>query len=139
MLKHPDLPDNPLVPENKVITDVRGSREWWRFQHRYDMDQPDLLDIYARWHAVTAPRGAMLLGEVNITDPGRLGRHTAGRGPDAVFWFGLMEHRWEPVTAMKHMPTVAFLSVPMTISRSRPDRTFHPRACAQNRASPGRS
>lgn len=96
MLKHPDLPDNPLVPENKVITDVRGSREWWRFQHRYDMDQPDLLDIYARWHAVTAPRGAMLLGEVNITDPGRLGRHTAGRGLDAVFWFGLIEHRWEP-------------------------------------------
>ena len=26
---------------------------------------------------------------------------------------------------MKHMPTVAFLSVPMTISRSRRDRTFH--------------
>lgn len=96
VLKHPDLPDNPLVPEDKVMTDVRGSREWWHFQHRYDMDQPDLLDIYARWHAVTAPRGAMLLGEVNITDPGRLGRHTAGRGLDAVFWFGLIEHRWEP-------------------------------------------
>ena len=84
VLKHPDLPDNPLVPEDKVITDVRGSREWWRFQHRYDMDQPDLPDIYARWHAVTAPRGAMLLGEVNITDPGRLGpahrRPRPGRG-----------------------------------------------------------
>ena len=40
---------------------------------------------------------------------------------------------------MKHMPTGAFSSVPMTISFSRSDRTFQPSACVQNRARPGRS
>ena len=34
---------------------------------------------------------------------------------------------------MKHMPTGAFSSVPMTISRSRSERTFQPSACVQNR------
>jgi hypothetical protein len=78
------------------------------------MDQPDLLGTYARWHAVTAPRGAMLLGEVNITDPGRLGRHSAGRGLDAVFWFGLIEHRWEPIASPSGRGR------PSTVPRSRP-------------------
>jgi len=41
------------------------------------------------------------------------------------------------VTGMKHMPTGAFSSVPMTISRSRSETTFQPGACVQNRASPG--
>jgi ABC-type cobalamin/Fe3+-siderophores transport system ATPase subunit len=40
------------------------------------------------------------------------------------------------VTGMKHMPTGAFSSGPMTISRSRSDRMFQPRARVQNRASP---
>ena len=40
---------------------------------------------------------------------------------------------------MKHMPTGAFSSVPMTISFSRSDRTFQPSACVQNPARPGRS
>jgi hypothetical protein len=35
---------------------------------------------------------------------------------------------------MKHMPTGAFSSVPMTISFSRSDRTFQPSAYVQNRA-----
>jgi hypothetical protein len=39
---------------------------------------------------------------------------------------------------MKHMPAGAFSSVPMTILRSRSDRT-QPSACVQNRASPGGS
>jgi hypothetical protein len=43
------------------------------------------------------------------------------------------------VTGIKHMPTGAFSSVPMTISRSRSERIFQPSACVQNRASPGRS
>jgi hypothetical protein len=43
------------------------------------------------------------------------------------------------VTGVKHMPAGAFSSVPMTISFSRPDRTFQPGACVQNRARPGRS
>ena len=38
---------------------------------------------------------------------------------------------------MKHMPTGAFSSVPMTISFSRSDRTFQPSACVQNRAKAG--
>jgi alpha-glucosidase len=70
VLKHPDLPDNPVVPEDQVITDVRGSREWWRFQHRYDMDQPDLLDLYARWRAVTAPRGRCCSARLTSPIPG---------------------------------------------------------------------
>ena len=43
------------------------------------------------------------------------------------------------VTGMKHMPTGAFSSVPMTISFSRSERTFKPSACVQKRAKPGRS
>ena len=40
------------------------------------------------------------------------------------------------MTGMKHMPTGAFSSVPMTISYSRSDRASQPSACAQDRASP---
>ena len=36
-------------------------------------------------------------------------------------------------------PAGAFSPVPVTISFSRPDRTFQPGACVQNRARPGRS
>jgi hypothetical protein len=43
------------------------------------------------------------------------------------------------VTGMKHMPSGAFSSVPMTISFSRSDRTCQPSACVQNRTRPGRS
>lgn len=96
VLKHPDLPDNPEVPAERVRPDVRGATEWGRFEHLYDMDQPDLFDLYRRWQAITAPRGAMLLGEVNITEPARLARYTDGGGLDAVFWFGLIEQLWEP-------------------------------------------
>jgi hypothetical protein len=42
-------------------------------------------------------------------------------------------------TGMKQMPTGAFSSLPMTISRSRSDRIRQPSAWVQNRASPGRS
>jgi alpha-glucosidase len=96
MSKHPDLLDNPTIPADRVVPDERGRVEWNSFEHRYDRDQPDIVDILARWRSVADPYDALLLGEVSLLDLPRLARYT---GPDALhacFWFGLVRRGWEP-------------------------------------------
>ena len=58
LLKHPDMPSNPRR---------RGSSAWARQVHRYDIDQPDLPDLIARFRAIVdrAP-GRMSVGELFV-------------------------------------------------------------------------
>ena len=57
-LKHPDLPSNPTR---------RGSTAWDRQVHLYDIDQPDLPELLARFRAVVdAAPGRMTVGEMFV-------------------------------------------------------------------------
>ena len=57
-LKHPDLPSNPTR---------RGSTAWDRQAHIYDIDQPDLPELLARFRAVVdAAPGRMTVGEMFV-------------------------------------------------------------------------
>ena len=57
-LKHPDMPSNPTR---------RGSTAWDRQVHIYDIDQPDLPELLARFRAVVdAAPGRMTVGEMFV-------------------------------------------------------------------------
>jgi alpha-glucosidase len=57
-LKHPDMPNNPVR---------RGRSAWARQTHRYDIDQPDLPDLIARFRAIVdAEPGRMTVGELFV-------------------------------------------------------------------------
>jgi alpha-glucosidase len=83
LLKHPDLPDNP--------EGVRGLR-------LHELDQDGVLDIYRRWRTIVEPYGAILLGEVYLSDAGKVARYVCDDdGLHLAFWFGLIDQHWDPV------------------------------------------
>jgi alpha-glucosidase len=70
-------------------------RQWNGFEHRHDILQPGLLDVYRRWRAITSSYGALLLGETYVLDAAELDFMLPGDGLDAGFWFGLMHVTWD--------------------------------------------
>ncbi|MDQ3932767.1 MAG: alpha-amylase family glycosyl hydrolase, partial [Actinomycetota bacterium] len=77
LVKHPQLRDNPLrvSPPRDA-----GAREIWSaYEHRYDLDQPDVLEIYRRWRELAAAYDALLLGEVYLLDPRNVARYVTGQ------------------------------------------------------------
>jgi alpha-glucosidase len=81
-LKHPDLPSNPERP---------GRTAWLRQVHVFDRDQPDFVDLLARFRAVVdAYPGRFTVGELFDGGPDEAARLTADH--HLVF-------DWELVTA----------------------------------------
>ena len=96
LLKHPDLPDNPLVEDGKLLP-MRGvAIEWRRQHHIHDVHQPDVHAIHERWRRVADRRGGFLLGEVYVLDPPALAAYVNGERLHSSFWFGLVEADWDP-------------------------------------------
>jgi alpha-glucosidase len=102
LAKHPELPDNPLsepavepVDEPDVHEGDTGLTRTARVP-RYDIDQPGVHEIYARWRRLTEPAEALLLGEVYLLDPQRLAAYVAGDGLDLAFWFPPLHMGWSP-------------------------------------------
>jgi alpha-glucosidase len=95
LVKHGDFPDNPVAHE--VGPDAGPSEVFASFDHRYDLDQDDNVDIHRRWRRVVEPYGAILIGEVGVPDPERLARYTrGGEGLTCVFYLEPAGLRWEP-------------------------------------------
>ena len=97
LVKHEDLLDLPLAPPGHP--DEEGpspTTEHARFEHVYDVDQPEVLDIYRRWRALADARDAVLLGEVYLLDADRLARYLVdGDGLHLSFWFGVAHAPWD--------------------------------------------
>lgn len=77
LVKDPQLRDNPLrsaAPSNTSAREI-----WSAHEHRYDLDQPGVLEIYQRWRELAAPYDALLLGEVYLFDPWKVARYVAGQ------------------------------------------------------------
>ncbi len=95
-VKHHSLPDNPLVagPEGPV---VGAAASWLGQEHRYDIDQPAVLDVHRGLRRVADPYRALLLGEVYLPDAQRVARYVEGQdGLHASFLFTTVGLPWDP-------------------------------------------
>lgn len=96
LIKHPDLPDNPPLPDGNLHP-IRGVTDDWRRQdHRYDIHQPDVHAIHQRWRRVADRYGAFLVGEVYELDPHALAAYVDEERLHSSFWFGLVDTDWDP-------------------------------------------
>jgi alpha-glucosidase len=99
LVKHPSLPDNPpraAVPG--ALREPGTVPDWERLEHRYDLDQPGVLDIHRRWRRIADRYGALLLGEVYLLHAGKLGRYLLpGDGLHAAFWVQPLALGWDPL------------------------------------------
>jgi alpha-glucosidase len=98
LVKHSDLPDNPeRAGEPGQLREPGTVEEWDRFEHRYDLDQPGVLDVHRRWRRIADGYGALLLGEVYLLHADKLARYLAtGDGVHAAFWVQPLALGWDP-------------------------------------------
>jgi alpha-glucosidase len=94
--KDPALRDNPPAVPDDLHEPTGVSSGWAAQQHLHDMDQPHNLDVFRRWRTITAPRGALVVGEVFILDVPKVLRYVEGDGLDMSFWFEPVTLDWEP-------------------------------------------
>lgn len=92
LAKHPDLPDNPPLPADRVRIIGGAVPDWYRYDHRHDIGQPALRDIHRRWRILADDHDAFLVGETHILDPDRLaGYLDDDTGLHSYFYFGLVQ------------------------------------------------
>lgn len=92
LAKHPDLPDNPLLPADRIRIIGGAVPDWHRYDHQHDIGQPTLREIHRRWRALADDYGAFLVGETHILDPGTLAGYLNPQdGLHSTFYFGLVQ------------------------------------------------
>ena len=99
LIKDAELRDNPQIAP---ITDGMHPFDVFdAFEHRYDMYQAETTDIYRRWNRVCAPRGVMLLGEVDADWPDRMSRYVSPGVLDQGFLLWAARTGWSPEALLK--------------------------------------
>jgi len=94
MVKDQQLRDNPMLMPLDGVTDAR-----YRFacmDHKYDLTQPETLEIYRSWRRIVEPYGAALIGETYVLDAVDLAKMLPGDGLHTGFWFTPMHMTWDP-------------------------------------------
>ena len=104
LVKDADLRDNPQIAP--IGEDMDPFEAFDAFEHRYDMDQSENIDIFRRWNQVCAPRQAMLLGEVNAPWPGRMSRYVEPGALDQAFFLRAAFLGWAPETLLTMVRTM---------------------------------
>ncbi len=98
LVKDARFRDNPQIAP---VTDGMDPFDaFYAFEHRYDMDQPENVEIFRRWNRVCAPRQAILLGEVNAPWPDRMSRYVEPGALDQVFFLRAAFLGWAPETLL---------------------------------------
>lgn len=87
----PRLRDNPAPGDRP--TDPREL--FAAFEHRHDLDQPGVVDIYRRWRKIADEHDALLLGEVYLVDPGRVARYVDDGALQLAFCFSVLKAGWD--------------------------------------------
>jgi alpha-glucosidase len=122
LVKHPDLPDNPLLDDGQLLP-LRGVPDEWRRQHHiYDIHQPDVHAIHQRWRRVADRHGGFLVGEVYVLDPAALAAYVDGERLHSSFWFGLVESDWDPHRFHDMLVTAAHASPRLSWVQGNHDR-----------------
>ncbi|GAB3659762.1 HAD-IA family hydrolase [Glycomyces tarimensis] len=107
LLKHPQLPDNPLLPPEARFLSGTVAADWTRQDHRYDINQPDVHAIHERWRRVADRHGALLVGEIYEMDPIALSAYLSAERLHSAFWFGLLVGEFDPVETPAALFTAA--------------------------------
>jgi alpha-glucosidase len=102
LVKDPSFADNPVLVE--VPAGASPLEAFRALRHDHDLDQPGTLDIYREWHELTAPRGAMLLGEVYLDSAEAVGAYVADGVLDLSFFFPVLHTTWD-AAALRHVVT----------------------------------
>ena len=128
LVKDAELRDNPQIAP---ITDGMDPFDAFNaFEHRYDMDQSENVEIFRRWNQICAPRQALLLGEVNAPWPDRQSRYVEPGALDQAFFLQAAFLGWEPenlLTMVRAMHDAAPEGISWVLSnhdRSRPVSRF---------------
>ena len=98
LVKDAALRDNPQIAP--LVEGMDPFDAFDAFEHRYDMDQTENVEIFRRWNEVCAPRGAMLLGEVNAPWPDRQSRYVEPGALDQAFFLQASFLGWAPETLL---------------------------------------
>ena len=94
LIKDAQRRDNPQIAP--IAEDMDPFDTFDAFEHRYDMDQSENVDIFRRWNQICAPRQVMLLGEVNAPRPARMSRYVAPGALDQAFFLRAAHTDWVP-------------------------------------------
>ena len=109
LYKDERLRDNPVLAP---LDNVPNARERFnRMDHRYDLMQPETLDVYRRWREITTDYDAVLIGETYVRSAEQLAALVPGDGLDVGFWFNPMHIDWAPAqikdvlrSPIEHLP-----------------------------------
>jgi alpha-glucosidase len=118
LVKHPDLPDNPeRVLGPGELREPGTVEDWDRFEHRFDLDQPGVLDVHRRWRRIVDEYGALLLGEVYLLHADKLSRYLLpGDGLHAAFWVQILAFGWDPAAIAASLRDAVASTPPGTLA-----------------------
>lgn len=138
LLKHPDFPD---IPQIKPIPPGAGPMEtFFSFDHVYDLDQDDNVEIFQRWQDVAANYDAGLFAESGIEDHQRQARYVQPGALDLTFFLKPGWMAWDPAKLLAELVGLAEIEphgVAWCISnhdQARPASRFGGGAAGRNRA-----
>lgn len=94
LLKHPSFADNPRITE--VGPDAGPLATFFSYEHRYDMDQDDNIELFGRWQAIADAYDATLLAEAGVDDYDRLARFVGPEALDLSFFLKPGFMTWQP-------------------------------------------
>jgi alpha-glucosidase len=94
LVKDQGFADNPVLVE--VAPEAPPKERFEAFEHRYDLDQDGVLDVYREWNEVADAHDGVLLGEVYLLEADRLHRYVeTGDGLHLAFAFAALHTAWD--------------------------------------------
>jgi alpha-glucosidase len=94
LYKDEQLRDDPVLAPIDEVEDARG--RFACLEHRYDLLQPESLDVFRRWREIVSGYDAVLIGETFVLSADQLAALVPGNGLHLGFWFGPMHMAWTP-------------------------------------------
>ncbi len=99
LLKHPSFADNPKVSDPGP--NAGPLAHFFSYDHKFDMDQDDNVEIFGRWQAIADEYDATLLAESGVTDHHRLARYVGPNALDLSFYLKPGWLEWDPATLIR--------------------------------------
>ena len=92
LIKDSGFRDNPQTADLAGVTHPRD--QFRCFEHRYDLEQPESLEIYRDWRRIAERYDTALIGETYVLTPTGLANLVPGDGLHLGFWFAPMQMPW---------------------------------------------
>ena len=126
LMKHPELPDNPALPPGEPHPVLGAAPEWRLLDHVYDIHQPEVHQIHARWRRRADRHDAFLVGEIYELDPEALAAFVTEERLHSSFYFGLVDSAWDPARIRTALRAAATASPRLSWVQANHDRPRPP-------------